>query len=297
VLFRSGPPPLAPGEDLVTQFRLASVGRRLGIEGTSHVVVRGFVDTDVGWYASAVLDIGQTTPVDAPAAPAPRPEATPPSAAPEPVTADPTPPLPNPLAVLPACTVLSSTGMPPRAGEEWDVAFFRAEVVLSCKGHRNIHVPYAEMYALEIGGPAVRRRRSHLVASTWVRPRAAQGELIDAALGMLTQRSEDDVVIGLKTRGDELLLHTVQPLPDGLLEREAELKRNIAGTYVVVPTIFLIIAVIGGLCVALVSGNVWLGVAVLAFVALRFGPWVLVPLGLARLGLFSGFRRRRNSQP
>jgi hypothetical protein len=194
-----------------------------------------------------------------------------------------------PLAYLPDCQVLSSSGLPPVDGEKWDLTFKDTELRLGRRGATEIRIPYSDLNALEIGGAGMPRTAS-FVASSLVRPRAREGELIDTALDAIQDPHDDDVVIGLQTAGEELLLLTRQPVPDALLQSAS--RFNLRGQAQASYSIFISVAAAGlGLALAATTRSVWIGLGVFGFLVLRFGGWTVILLLLMRAGIVPSRRR------
>jgi hypothetical protein len=122
------------------------------------------------------------------------------------------------LAVVYGCTVLGGHGLSVQTAASLTLVFRSDALVLVC-GEPVAEVPYAEIAALEIGGPGAQRRGGGFIGGGFGAAGAAEGMLIGAALNMLTTRTTISTVVCLKTTSAELFLHTSGETPDVLRMR------------------------------------------------------------------------------
>jgi Short C-terminal domain len=123
------------------------------------------------------------------------------------------------VAALSQCKVLGGHGLPPRTGEQWDLAFYADELELRTRGSDPVVVAYPDIVALEIGGPGATSSGGGFAGGGFGVQGAAEGMLIATALNLLTTRSRVDTVICLQTQSAELFLHTSRTTPDALRMR------------------------------------------------------------------------------
>jgi hypothetical protein len=126
----------------------------------------------------------------------------------------------NAMAVVGGCNVLGGHGLPPQVGQSWNLIFSQGRLHL-VRGLVIADVPYAEIVALEIGGPAAQRRGGGFFAGGFGVTGAAEGMLVAAALNLLTTTATTTVstVVCLMTSSAELFLHTSSETPDDLRMR------------------------------------------------------------------------------
>ena len=122
------------------------------------------------------------------------------------------------LAVVAGCKVLGGHGLPVQAADSLTLIFKNDELVL-VRGEPVAEVPYADIAALEIGGPGAQRHGGGFIGGGFGVAGAAEGMLIGAALNLLTTRTTVSTVVCLKTRSAELFLHTSNQTPDVLRMR------------------------------------------------------------------------------
>jgi hypothetical protein len=119
------------------------------------------------------------------------------------------------LAVVYGCKVLGGHGLPVQPATSLTLVFRSDELVFVC-GEPVAEVPYAEIAALEIGGPGTQRHGGGFIGGGFGAAGAAEGMLIGAALNLLTTRTTISTVVCLKTASAELFLHTSNQTPDAL---------------------------------------------------------------------------------
>ena len=126
----------------------------------------------------------------------------------------------NAMAVVGGCNVLGGHGLPPQVGQSWNLIFSQGRLHL-VRGLVIADVPYAEIVALEIGGPAAERRGGGFFAGGSGVTGAAEGMLVAAALNLLAPTASTTVstVVCLMTSSAELFLHTSSETPDDLRMR------------------------------------------------------------------------------
>ena len=122
------------------------------------------------------------------------------------------------IAVVGGCTVLGGHGLPPQAGQSWNLIFSQGRLHL-VRGLVIADVAYADVVALEIGGPGAQRRGGGFFAGGFGVTGAAEGMLVAAALSLLTTSTAVSTVVCLMTSSAELFLHTSSETPDDLRMR------------------------------------------------------------------------------
>ena len=122
------------------------------------------------------------------------------------------------LAVIEDCKVLGGHGLPVQVATSVALVFKSDELVL-LRFEPIAVVPYAEIAALEIGGPGAQRQGGGFIGGGFGLAGAAEGMLIGAALNSLTTRTTIDTVVCLKTTSAELFLHTSSQTPNVLRMR------------------------------------------------------------------------------
>jgi hypothetical protein len=121
------------------------------------------------------------------------------------------------LATVSECRVLGGHGLPPNAGETWELIFTADELRLFHALFEDVAVvPYADVTAIEIGGPGRTQTGGGFIGGGFGVEGAAEGMLVAAALNMLTTRTKIDTVICVQTRSAELFFHHGGMTPDAL---------------------------------------------------------------------------------
>lgn len=123
---------------------------------------------------------------------------------------------------VPDCLVLGGGGLLPRTGERWWIGFTNTQLVLTRLGEEadgDVRVPYAEITALEIGGPEAKQSGGGFIGGGFGLEGAAAGMLIATALNLVTTRTSIMTVICLQTSSAELFLLNATETPDDLRMR------------------------------------------------------------------------------
>ena len=123
------------------------------------------------------------------------------------------------VAAIKNCDVLGGDGLPPRAGQTWDLIFLGNALVLWSLVDQRVDVPYGDIVALEIGGPGEKRTGGGFFGGGFGLAGAATGMLVASALNLLTTGREIDTVVCLKTRTAELYVHIDTETPEQLRMR------------------------------------------------------------------------------
>lgn len=119
------------------------------------------------------------------------------------------------VAVVRGCRVLGGHGLPPEVGQSWNLIFKEAELLV-VRDEVIAQVPYADIMAIEIGGPGAQRHGGGFFGGGFGVAGAAEGMLVASALNLLTTHTTINTVLCLKTKSAELFLHISSQTPDAL---------------------------------------------------------------------------------
>lgn len=135
----------------------------------------------------------------------------------------------RPIARVGTCRVLGGHGLSVPANTTVQVLFTLDAMRLVQRGKDDVFVPYADIRALEIGGPGARRSGGGFIGGGFGLQGAAEGALIASALNMLTTTTKIDTVICVQTSTAELFLHNGETTPDRLRMRLSQVFNILRG--------------------------------------------------------------------
>lgn len=120
------------------------------------------------------------------------------------------------LLTIHACRVLGGHGLLPTVGEIWRIVFGDDAVVLRDFRSHEARVNYADVTALEVGGPGETTSGGGFIGGGFGLEGAAIGMLVAATANELTTKTSIDAVIYLQTRDAELFFHHSGTTPEAL---------------------------------------------------------------------------------
>lgn len=122
------------------------------------------------------------------------------------------------LATVGSCLVLGGHGLRVRNGQSLDLVFGPDQLELQDRANGRIcaRIHYAQISALEIGGPGEQTSGGGFIGGGFGLEGMVEGMLIATALNLLTTRSTVTTVVCLRIPDGELFMQTSSATPDAL---------------------------------------------------------------------------------